>query len=422
MAVIPDPAPAGAPYEPSAAQAPASDEPGAPAGTAYVRLPTIAQLSVYMTLVTPIGLSLSIRVSRLAPHHEEYLGYVTGVGGFVAVVAPPVVGRLSDRTRNRFSRRRPYLAAATVVGVAALVVLAEAPGLLVLGLGWAMAQLGWGTVVVLLASQADRLPTDQRGTVSGPGRGGHPTRPVVGVLIAGSLPDNKLLLFLAPGVLGVLGMAVFVGRLREPDNRATRPVGEPFSRTSLVADYMFSPQENPDFAWNWLGKFLVMFGLSLTSTFTAFFLADRQNVNVHDVARTVVALSGGSMMALAPSSGPLRRSAAQQPRRRPVPGRRPGTGPRRATRPRHPCRPLHRHLQLRHHGPAGNGTADRAAAPLPRRRRRRQGLHAPPSRHRRVHPRRGPGCDAARQVSPLTPAPAERPASPPESVGPRKEA
>ncbi|MEU9456678.1 MFS transporter [Streptomyces sp. NPDC048277] len=297
MAVIPGPAPAGAPYESSAAQAHASDEPHAPAGTAYVWLLTIAQLGVYMALVTPLGLSLSIQVSRLAPHHEEYLGYVTGVGGLVAVVVPPVVGRLSDRTRSRLGRRRPYLAAATVVGGAALVVLAEAPDLLVLGLGWAMAQLGWGTVVVLLlASQADRLPTDQRGKVSGLVGVVIQLAPVLGVLIAGSLPDNNLLLFLAPGVLGVLGMALFVGCLREPDHHATRPVGERLSRKSLVAAYMFSPRENPDFAWNWLGKFLVMFGLSLTSTFTAFFLADRQHVSVHDVARTVAALSGGSIV------------------------------------------------------------------------------------------------------------------------------
>ncbi|SNS68906.1 hypothetical protein SAMN05216276_10146 [Streptosporangium subroseum] len=54
-----------------------------------------------MAFVTPIAISLAIRVTQLAPGHEEYLGYI-----IAAVLAAPLFGMLSDRTRTRLGRRR----------------------------------------------------------------------------------------------------------------------------------------------------------------------------------------------------------------------------------------------------------------------------------------------------------------------------
>jgi MFS family permease len=152
---------------------------------------------------------------------------------------------LSDRTRSRFGRRRPFFALCTAVGTLALVVMAQSTTVLELGLGWVLAQIGWGTVLVLL--------------------------------------------------------------VREPDSRDQPPVGEPLNLGTLRRTYLFDVRRFPDFAWNWLGKFLVFSGITLNTTFTAFFLADRMDVSVADVAGTVALLGtvifggGAALMAVAPS-------------------------------------------------------------------------------------------------------------------------
>ncbi|GGX30863.1 MFS transporter [Streptomyces lomondensis] len=305
MALTPsEPPPTGGPILDSAL--PTAGEPAESADSgdlpqvkgSFIWLLVMAIFGVYIAFVTPIAISLAIRVEQLAPAHEEYLGYITGAGGLAALLTTPVCGMLSDRTGSRFGRRSPFLLAGTVVGVVALLVMAAAPGILVLGLGWVLAQVGWGTVVsLLIALQADRLPESQRGKVSGLSGVVQQLAPIAGVLMAGGLTGNNLLLFLVPGVFGAVAVIVFVCLLREPDSRGMTATAEPLDLKSLSRTYFFDPRRSPDFAWNWLGKFLFMFGVIFNTTFTAFFLADRLDMTVKEVSGTVAVLAGGGVVA-----------------------------------------------------------------------------------------------------------------------------
>jgi MFS family permease len=175
--------------------------------------------------------------------------------------------------------------------------LAQAPDVFVLGIGWMLAQIGWGaTVQLLAASQADRLSPDQRGRVSGLGGVVSQLAPVIGVLIGGQLAGNNLLLFLVPGAVGVVALTVFVCFVSEPDNRDAARAAEPLTVRTIVRSYAFSPRRHSDFAWNWLGKFLFMFGLIFNTTFASFFLAERMHVSVAAVANTIAGLAGGSIV------------------------------------------------------------------------------------------------------------------------------
>jgi MFS family permease len=205
---------------------------------------------------------------------------------------------LSDRTRSRLGRRRPFLISGTLVGVVALVVMAQAPTVPVLALGWALAQLGWGTIVsLLIASQADRLPEFQRGKVAALAGVVQPIAPIIGVLVAGGLTGNPLLQFLVPGMVGVLAVGLFVCLVPEPDNRRAATPLEPLTPRSLASTYVFDPRRSPDFAWNWLGKFLFMFGLTFNTTFTAFFVASRMDTSVEEVSGLVAVMGGAGVVA-----------------------------------------------------------------------------------------------------------------------------
>jgi MFS family permease len=298
-----------APFDPPAGTGPVVGRTGEgdlpKVGASYIWLLVLAVFGSYMALVTPIAISLAIKVEQLAPANEEYLGYVTGAGALTALVASPLLGMLSDRTRSRLGRRRPYIIGLTVVGALALVVMAQAPSILVLGLGWMLAQLGWGGIMgLLIASQADRLPESQRGKVSGLSGVVQQLAPVTGTIMAGGLAGNHLLLFLVPGGIGVLAMVAFVCFVREPDSRLMPAPATRLTALSLVRIYLFDPRQNPDFAWNWLGRLLFMTGLTFNTTFTAFFLADKMDVGVAEVAGIMAAFGlGGIVAAMAGALG-----------------------------------------------------------------------------------------------------------------------
>ncbi|AMB60391.1 MFS transporter [Microterricola viridarii] len=266
-------------------------------GARYIWLMVLAQFGVFIAFITPIAISLAIRVQELAPQNQEYLGYITGAGALVVMISGPFLGVASDRTRTRLGRRRPFMIVGTLVGVASLIVMALAPSVLILGLGWILAQLGWGQVLGnLQISTADRLPESQRGKVAGLTGFATQIAPVFGVVIASGLTGNPLLLFIVPGLVGVILVALFVIFVREEDSRGNR-FEERITLRSLLGKYLYNPRQYPDFSWNWLGRFFFYFGLTLNTTFTAFFFASRLGIPVAEVAGIIALLGGVGVLA-----------------------------------------------------------------------------------------------------------------------------
>ncbi|MFD4407787.1 MFS transporter [Nocardia sp. NPDC058499] len=264
---------------------------GEKASASYIWFQILAQFGVFVAFITPLAISLAIRLSDLAPGRDEYLGYITGSGALVVMLTAPLFGVLSDRTRTRFGRRRPWMGAGTVLGGVSLVVMALAPNALVLGAGWILAQLGWGQVLQnLLTSMADKLSEAQRGKVAGLVGFVTQIAPVVGVALAGSFSGDPLLLFLLPGIFGVVCVALFVLFTREEDTREAR-FDDKLSLASLFSKYLYNPRKYVDFSWVWLGRFFFYFGLTLNTTFTAFFFASRLGIPVADVAPIMATLS-----------------------------------------------------------------------------------------------------------------------------------
>lgn len=270
-----------------------------PVSSRYIWLMVVAQFGVFLALITPIAVSLSIRVAQLAPGHEEYLGYVTGAGAAVSVLVGPLLGVLSDRTRSRLGRRKPFLIAGLVLGPISLVVIALAPSMIVLALGWIMSQVTWGLALGgLTNSMADRVPEQQRGRLAGFVGFVNLVAPVAGVGLSSGLAGNNLLLFGIPGLLGALLLAPFILFIPESDSRNMPDMGR-LSPGTVLGKYVFKPARYPDYSLNLLGRALFYFGLTLCTTFTAFFLASRMGVGVQNVAGTMAVLSALGVVATA---------------------------------------------------------------------------------------------------------------------------
>ncbi|WP_404429875.1 MFS transporter [Microbacterium lacus] len=237
-----------------------------------------------MAMIVPMAYSLAVRLDQLAPGRTDVLGYILGIGSAATLIVAPLTGILSDRTRTRWGRRRPFTVLGMAIGVASVPVMALSPNLIWLGVGWVLCTVGWGTAAGSVGNwQADRLPASQRGSVSGITGLTMQIAPVIGIIAVGPLRDSILLVFALPAVVAVVLIGLFVAFAPEPDTRGFVATTK-LTVTGLLRSYLFRPRDVPDFAWNWLGRFVFFLGLTLTTSFTVFFIAQRLEMPVADVA------------------------------------------------------------------------------------------------------------------------------------------
>jgi MFS family permease len=113
------------------------------------------------------GASMSLFLNDFTDSKYK-IGFVIGLAGVANCLVPIVVGRISDRTRSRFGRRRPYIAAGTLVLFGSTVAFAHMP---TLGAAALMAGIMFFSLafcsVPYLALLPDITPPEQIGKASG---------------------------------------------------------------------------------------------------------------------------------------------------------------------------------------------------------------------------------------------------------------
>lgn len=207
----------------------------------------------------PIGAGLALKLQELVAPEDVIttLGIITSLGAFSALFFDPIFGRLSDRTTSRFGRRRPWMIGGAVGLMVALGLIGLAPNIVLVGLGWVVAQMvGNAAVGAHTATIADQLTPRQRGKVSGAIGVAQQAAFLLGAYLAQFLSENILLLFLIPGILGVVLMVLFAVVL--PDQPLpSKPQGR-LSLIMLLTTFWVNPLKNPDFGFAWWSRFLLV--------------------------------------------------------------------------------------------------------------------------------------------------------------------
>ena len=112
-------------------------EPTSPVTARWVSLLMLANLAIWMGLLTPIQVLLPNQVGEIDPANKvTMLGWVTGAGALAAMLANPIAGALSDRTAGRFGRRHPWTLLGGLLGAAGLVLLSQQQTILGVALCW----------------------------------------------------------------------------------------------------------------------------------------------------------------------------------------------------------------------------------------------------------------------------------------------
>ena len=264
---------------------------GTKLGAWTIVLLVAASFGSALAFMVPMVFTLALRVDQIDPGNQAFLGVIIGSGSVVTLLAAPLTGILSDRTRSSWGRRRPFTVVGMIVGLASVPLMAFAPDLLTLTLSWAIASVGWGTAMGSIGNyQADRLPPSQRGMVAGLTGVMAQVAPIVGILLVGLVPRDPLMVILLPVLVGTPLVVLFVCFVHDEDSRGL-VFDERLTAWGVVKSFGFSPREFPAFAWNWLGRFVFFGGISLTTTYSTFFYAHRMGIPVQDIAPIIAVVS-----------------------------------------------------------------------------------------------------------------------------------
>lgn len=234
--------------------------------TAFLAL---ASLGLFTAFYGPIQVLLAEQAQALAPDDKEIvLGLVSGLGAAFSVVANPLFGAISDRTTWRAGRRLPWTVIGALGGVASLAVLAGAPTVAVMILGWCAAQFTLNAMqAALFAAVPDQVPHRQRGMVGGWLGVGQTLGIVVGSLLAAVTGGIAAGYLVCAAFLVVTTIPYLLLRRDTVIDAEHRP-------RLRLKDFWISPRRHPDFGWAWLTRFLLNLSNSVAIVYLLYFLQD----------------------------------------------------------------------------------------------------------------------------------------------------
>jgi MFS family permease len=202
------------------------------------------------------------------------LSVLEGIGTVMAVVWQPMMGAISDRSRSRFGRRRPFIFGGTVADVVFLAGLALAGSYWVLVIFYFLLQTASNTAQgPYQGLQPDVVPEEQRGTASGYYGLSNLVGILTGTVVAGLIVNTagRPAAFTSIALLLVVTMLITV--LLVPDRvRATQAGFETVGE--VVHSTFTTPLRYPSFMWLMGSRLLILMGVVGIQSFTFFFFSD----------------------------------------------------------------------------------------------------------------------------------------------------
>ncbi len=236
----------------------------------------LAFASTSLLFVAPLLVTLALKVSALVGIKQapSSLALVAGTGALLAIFANPFFGRMSDRTTSRFGKRRPWMVIGLTAGSIGILIVALAPSVAVVLVGWCVAQLSFNALLAAMAAVIpDQIPTAQRGLISGVLGVCMPIATVCGTFLVNLFNGHQLAMFLLPCVVGGFFILVFVVNLN--DHRLARANRPAWSLREFASTFYFNPRKSPDFGWAFASRFLFTLAYAFLATYLAYYLLEK---------------------------------------------------------------------------------------------------------------------------------------------------
>ena len=257
-------------------------------GGGFIALYALAYLGTTLVLIAPLLVTLALKVNTLVGIEQAptSLALVTGVGALLAMVGNPFFGKLSDRTSSPLGMRRPWMLIGLLGGCLGVLVVALAPTVPIVLVGWCIAQLFFNALLAaMIAVLPDQVPVAQRGLVSGVLGVCLPIASVSGTFLVQLFTGNQLAMFLVPCAIGGVFVLLFAARLND---RRLDPAEKPnWSLREFAGTFYVNPRRNPDFAWAFASRFLFVLAYAFVTTYQVYYLLDKIGSAEADVPRQI---------------------------------------------------------------------------------------------------------------------------------------
>ena len=253
-------------------------------GWGFIALYALAFISTSLLFLAPLLVTLALKVNSLVGTDQapNSLSLVAGVAALLAMFANPFFGKLSDRTSSSWGMRRPWIVLGLLGGSLGVLVVALAPNIAVVLVGWCIAQVFLNALLAaLVAVLPDQVPPAQRGSVSGVLGVCVPIASVTGTFLVKLFTGNQLAMFLVPCAIGGFFILLFAAAL---DDRRLATADQPaWSLRELAGTFYLDPRKAPDFAWAFVSRFLFVLAYAFLATYQAYYLLDKLGSAEDDV-------------------------------------------------------------------------------------------------------------------------------------------
>jgi MFS family permease len=202
-------------------------------------------------------------------------GMVAGIGGLAIVFLGPLGGVIADKTRLKFGRRRFWMIAGSIGGAFSMLILAYAPSIPVLVVGFCLTQFFYGMVSLsCFAIVPEQVEPEKFGRVSGLIGAAAPAFVMTGQMVMGAFADStvqqKLVAIAIVQLIGGIAAALLVkdnhfAGTKKSDNKA--PIWQG------LKNFYPSVKEHPTFTWALLTKLFVNVSNAGLGMLTLFYIA-----------------------------------------------------------------------------------------------------------------------------------------------------
>lgn len=247
----------------------------------------LGQFGVFTALLAPAVVSLAVHVARICPDNRTVvLSTALTIGAIVAMLANPVFGALSDRTRSRFGQRRIWVIIGCVLGFAGLFALSRSTGAFGVYFGWGLTQIGYNAAIAAIAALLnDVVPDQYRGRFASFMGIAQYSAFLSASYIVSLCAYSDSAMFLAPGLLGFVGafaLAFCVPEVAVEAEHRTRSSSNGAPRWKL-SGLMVSR----DFFWAFISRLFTTAAPFTFLSYQTFYYVDVYKVQVSQAAKLV---------------------------------------------------------------------------------------------------------------------------------------
>lgn len=228
--------------------------------------------------------------SQIAPNEKVALvALLASVSSIVAAVANISFGGLSDITRTRWGKRKPWILGGTIVESGLICIVANIKSIWLIVVLWGIVAAAENAVAAaMVAQEADRIAPRWRGTISTLYGIGYTAIQLVAMIAAQFLGKPKEGMYVMAGIGFVMGI-IHVLFANEGSN-LDEP-REKFSWSSLWLHFSLPTKGARDYWYAVAGKLMMVMGGTIATAYMLYILTDYMHLGQQTAGKTLAEIA-----------------------------------------------------------------------------------------------------------------------------------